>query len=871
MRQYLSVKERYPDAIVFYRLGDFYEMFFDDALVAARELDLTLTARNRGKDDEAPMCGVPAVSHEGYIAKLIRKGYRVAICEQLGDPRDGKGLVERDVVRVVTPGTFVQEDPEDRAATRFLMAFYPRGGLAGCAFLDAATGAFELFEIPLHGDRSSLPDLVARYDPREILVPDGPEATTEDAFATGDLPEPRPTFTRVPAGSYQPFEAHRMIKETFGDAAVESLGLSTRPLALAAAGAALGYVARTQRAVLAHVCPPRIVPERDLLALDGATLRNLEILKGTGGGREGSLVAIVDETLTAMGSRLLRSWLARPLCDPQAIGERQDAVEALRSKPADRARLRSALERVRDLERLTGRIALKVATPRDLMALAASLLPLPDIAATVATVPGSKLLAALARDLDPLADVRAQIVARLADDPPASHSDGGLVRSGFSTEIDELRALAHDAKSALVGIEARERERTGIGNLKVRYNKVFGYYIEVSKGQLANVPAHYDRKQTLVGAERFITPELKEHEDRALHAADRLVELEHALFVELRDAIAEQAGRIQETAARVARIDLLQGFGEIAEKRRYVRPVVSASDRIHIVDGRHPVVEAAVGFRSFIANDTDLDNSTRQILIVTGPNMGGKSTYLRQVALITLLAQTGCYVPAREAEIGVVDRIFTRIGASDDLARGRSTFLVEMSETAHIVAHATARSLVILDEIGRGTSTFDGLSIAWAVAEHLHDNPRVAAKTLFATHYHELTDLAMTCGRVKNVQIAVREWNDQIVFLRKIIEGASDKSYGISVAKLAGLPRAVIDRAREILSNLAQGELDERGMPRLAGGGRSQARSDGPVQPSLFPAPLHPILEELGAIDTASLTPLEALRILDAWQRRLRS
>jgi DNA mismatch repair protein MutS len=885
LRQYRRIKAEHPDAILMFRLGDFYEMFFDDALRASRALSLTLTSRGRGTANEAPMCGVPYHAAEGYIARLIRQGFRVAVCDQVEDPRAAKGIVRRAVTRVVSPGTIT--DPAQLAAREpnYIAALCPApapgGGLApeaiGCAYLDLSTGDFRLSEHRGPRAGASVADQLAGFAPREILCPEG--------IAAGSLLAREVVegvmASAAPAWTFAPQAARRALLQRLGTASLEGYGCEGRDLAIGAAGALLHYLQETQKADLKHITRVVWREEADGMVLDAATRRTLELVENArDGGRDGTLLSVLDRTRTAMGARMLRDWILRPLLSVESIRERLDAVEFLIARPTERAALCGLLARVHDLERLLARCSLGTANARDLLALRDSCAALPAIAALgVAFTPPA--LGRLVAGLDVLDDLRLRLAAMLADEPPATVREGGLLRDGVSPELDDLRAIRRDGRAYLASVEARERERTGIGSLKVRYNKVFGYYLEVSHAHRERVPSDYERRQTLVGAERYVTPELKEYEAKVVTAQDRIAALEYDLFVGLRSEVVEAAPRLRRTAGALATLDTLSALAEAAAEHGYARPRVEDSLRLRVADGRHPVVERRLDGERFVPNDCDMDAAERQILILTGPNMGGKSTYLRQVALIVLMAQAGSFVPAAEAEVGVVDRIFSRVGASDDLARGQSTFLVEMNETANILNNATRRSLILLDEVGRGTSTFDGLSIAWSVAEYLHDHPEVAARTLFATHYHEMTELALLRPRVKNLTMAVREWNDTIVFLRKVLEGAADRSYGIQVARLAGLPARVIERAREVLANLEREELSRDGRPKLARHLSPEAEmppvadADGaasvaaPAQLGLFPPLEDPVVEALRQASLDAMSPLEALNFLADLKRRI--
>ena len=870
LRQYREVKSEHPDAILLFRLGDFYEMFFDDALLASRALSLTLTARGRGTEGEAPMCGVPYHAAEGYITRLVGQGHRVAICDQIEDPRQAKGLVRRAVTRVISPGTVTDPGALEPRAPNFIasVATAASGDGFGFAVLDLSTGDFRLAEHHGPEARESLLEQLHSFAPREILVREGSDART---LLSPDPPEGI-LITTTPGWRFAAETATETLLRRFGTASLEGFGCEGRPLAIAAAGALLGHLQETQKADLRHVTRIAWTEAGDAMLLDATTRRTLEVVANArDGGRDGTLLSVVDRTATAMGARLLRDWLLRPLLRQEAIEARLEAVELLVERPSERAALAVPLGRVHDLERLLARCALGTANPRDLVALRESLFALPPIAARAVALT-APLLTRLLAGLDVLGDLGARLQAAIADDPPVAIKEGGILRDGFHAEVDAARAVRRDSHAILAAIETRERSRTGIASLKVRYNKVFGYYIEISHAHRDRVPDDYVRKQTLVGAERYITPELKEHESLVLGAEERLATLEYDAFVALRGEVVETAPRLRATALAIATLDALLSFAESAVQNGYVRPRIEASTRLEIQDGRHPVVERLLRGDRFVPNDCRIDTSERQILILTGPNMGGKSTYLRQVALIVLMAQAGSFVPAAAVTLGLVDRIYSRVGASDNLARGQSTFLVEMNETANILNNATPRSLLLLDEVGRGTATFDGLSIAWSVAEYLHDTESVRARTLFATHYHELTELALTLPRVRNMKMLVREWNDTIVFLRKVVEGAADRSYGIQVARLAGLPATVLERAREVLHNLEREELSRDGRPKLArhaeGGGET---SEPPAQLGLFAPGEDPIVREIRDVDTDALTPIEALNFLARLKARIRS
>jgi len=856
MQQYLAIKADYPDAILFFRLGDFYEMFMDDAVAAAKILDITLTSRNKGAAEEVPLCGIPYHSCQPYIAKLVEAGRKVAICEQVEDPRQVKGIVKREVVRVVTPGLVVDTETLDPRSNNYLLAVTSAGeDRWGLAFVDITTGEFRTTEMAGH---EALAGELASRNPTEVLLPEGDGG--DRLVAHLDLVLRSLAVNRVPDWVFAEDRAAGLLADFFPNTSLEAFGCAGLSGAIGAAGAVLHYLQETQKGTLSHLQPLKTYQAHDFMVLDDFTRRNLE-LTGTlhDGRRKGSLLGVLDRTVTAMGARKLRHWITHPLIDLEMIRLRHGAVEELVSQSLLREELRAAIDGIYDLERLNGRIALATANAKDLVALRSSLQKLPDLLEKLA-VAADPLLGSLCDEIDPLPDLKDLLARAIVDDPPFVLREGGLIRSGFHEELDELRTISREGKGWIARLEQEEKARTGINSLKVRFNKVFGYYIEVTRSHLDRVPEDYQRKQTLANAERFITPALKEYEQKVLTAEERLVGIEYDLFQEVRTQVAAEGRRIQTTADRLAVLDVLLGYAELAHERNYCRPVMDDSTELNIEEGRHPVIETMTLGERFVPNDVMMDTRDNQILMITGPNMAGKSTFMRQVALICLMAQVGSLVPARSAHIGLVDRIFTRVGASDNLTRGQSTFMVEMTETAKILNHATKQSLIVLDEIGRGTSTFDGISIAWSVAEYLHDHPEVAARTLFATHYHELTELGLTRERVKNYNVAVKEWDDKIIFLRRIVRGGASHSYGIQVARLAGLPAEVIDRAKEVLRNLESGEF-EAGAPRLA---RSLQR-DFPVPPQLglFDQTEDDLRRRLSEVDVSVLTPLEALNLLD--------
>ncbi len=867
MRQYFEAKRQHRDAIVFFRMGDFYEMFYEDALVAARALDLTLTSRSKDADGGSiPMCGVPHHAAETYLTRLVKKGFRVAICEQVEDPKKAKGLVRREVVRVVSPGTFVEGDYLEAREPAFLLAIAPSAptpgdgratqpavAVVGAALLDLSTGEFQAAEYHGTDGHRALLDELAVLRPREILVPGDTDIDVLVPAATRGAAR----LTVGEAWSFEYESARRTLLQQLRTHSLEGFGIEAHPTAVRAAGALVRYMLDTQKAELTHVRAVAYREHGDHLIIDPLTVRHLELVEAMGGGRTGSLLGELDHTVTPMAARLLRAWLLRPLVALEPIRDRLDAVEDFAFRTTDRGKAREALKAVNDMERLVARAALGTAGPRDLVALKASLQAVPRIRALLRDM-SAPLVTTLVAELDDVAETRDRIEASIIDTPPVLARDGGFIRDGVDAEVDELRTISRSGKQVIAEMEERERTRTGIASLKVRYNRVFGYYIEVSKSNLHAVPADYQRKQTIAGGERFVTPALKEYEEKVLGADERILERELELFEALRAAVAADAPRIQDTARALAALDVLAALAEAAALNNYVKPHLHDGDEFAVVDGRHPVVERHCP-DPFVPNDIQLDGAGRQLVILTGPNMGGKSTYLRQTALLSVLAQAGSFVPAREAKLCVVDRVFARVGASDNIARGQSTFMVEMQETANILHAATSRSLVILDEIGRGTATFDGLSIAWAVAEHLASSRRTRPKTLFATHYHELTDLADALPGVVNAHVAAREWRDDIVFLRKVIPGRSDRSYGIQVARLAGLPPEVISRARSILGALEDDAIARGARPTLAGG-----PAEGRQQLGLFetPTPADTVARRLREIDLDRLTPLEALTLL---------
>ncbi len=848
MRQYHSIKQQVPNALLLFRLGDFYELFYDDAITAARELEITLTSRSKDKDG-VPMCGVPYHAAEGYIARLIQKGFRVALCEQMEDPRLTKKLVKREITRIITPGTATEPNLLRSHENNYLAAIAIHGDRAGLAHVDISTGEFRVTEIDLADTVAALETLNAR----EVLLPAGAPL------------QPPCLRTDVEAWTFGRDYAEQSLKNHFHLLALDGCGLEGRPLAVGAAGAVLHYLRDTQKSALDHLERPSYYDRTESLVLDSVTVRNLELVEPlfAGESRESTLLAVMDQTVTGMGGRLLRRRLLRPSMDRTEIEARLDSVEELAAGTILREEIRKKLANVLDLERLLAKITLGTAGPREVLALGRSLAALPPIRQQVSAC-RARRLTDIASRIDELPEIRDRILNGLADTPPANIADGGSIRDGANAELDELRDLSRNSKQYIAQIEMRERARTGIQSLKVRFNNVFGYYIEISKSNLHLAPADYDRKQTLVNAERFITPELKELETKILEAEEKMLAIEREIFNEIRNAAAAEAVRIRESAGAVAELDVTASLAAIAAEGRYTRPRFSETGEMRIAAGRHPVIEKLTERDSvrFIANDLYLSDA-EFIAVITGPNMGGKSTYLRQAALLVILAQTGSFVPAAEALLPVVDRVFTRIGAADNLARGRSTFMVEMTETAVILNTATARSLIVLDEIGRGTATYDGLALAWAVIEHIHQ--RIRAKTLFATHYHELTELAEQLDGVRNLHVSVKEAGDQIIFLRKVEPGSADRSYGIEVARLAALPLSVIERAREILALHERTEVEVT--EELAPAPR-KARSGMQIQ--LFEPVNYEIADRIRALNIDQLRPIEALQLLSELQQELR-
>lgn len=874
MQQYMETKKQYPDCILFYRLGDFYEMFFDDALTASRELEITLTGKACGLEERAPMCGIPYHAVEGYLTRLVNKGYKVAICEQMEDPKLAKGLVKRDVIRIVTPGTNLNVQALEASKNNFLMCITYMPAKIGISVADVTTGDYYLTEVE---DLRKLNDELMKYEPSEIICN---EAFLVSGF---DVEHLRAKY-HISVNALEPhvFDddgCKRVLLRHFKVNTLIGLGIEEFPVGMIAAGALLQYLYDTQKTDLAHFTHIYPYLTNKYMLLDSATRRNLELTETLRDKQKrGSLLWVLDKTKTAMGGRLLRSMLEQPLIDKTEMEKRLDAIEELNKDSVSRDELREYLNPIYDLERLLSKVTYKTANPRDFIAFRNSLEMLPAIK-TVLKGFSKEELTSIENDMDGLQDIYELIKESIEEEPPISIREGGMIKDGFDETIDMLRNAKRDGKQWLAQLEEQDRERTGIKNLKIKYNKVFGYYFEVTNSYKNMVPEDYVRKQTLANAERYTTPRLKELEDTILNAEDKLTTLEYDLFCKIRESIAMELERIQKTAKAVARLDVYASLSLVAERNHYVRPKLNEKGVIDIKDGRHPVVEQMITNDMFIANDTYLDNGNHCISIITGPNMAGKSTYMRQTALIVLMAQVGCFVPAKSANIGVVDRIFTRVGASDDLASGQSTFMVEMNEVANILRNATSNSLLILDEIGRGTSTFDGLSIAWAVIEHISNRKLLGAKTLFATHYHELTELEGKMHNVNNYCIAVKECGDDIVFLRKIIKGGADRSYGIQVAKLAGVPDMVIDRAKEIVEQLTDNDITEK-IQSIAVDVKNESK--GKKQPKLDEVDLaqmslfdtvtdEDVLKELMEVEVNTMSPLDALNTLYRLQNKLKN
>ena len=870
MAEYVKTKQQYKDCILFYRLGDFYEMFFEDALTVTKELEITLTGKDCGLEERAPMCGVPFHAAETYINRLIEKGYKVAICEQVEDPKKAKGLVKREVIRVVTPGTTLDAASLDESKNNYLMSIVSMEDHFGCAIADISTGDCFLTEVD---KPQKLLDEINKFVPAEIICND---AFFMSGVDTDDLKN-RLGICVFPldAWYFDDSLCKRTLKEHFHVNTLEGLGIQDYDSGVIASGALFLYLQETQKSALSHMAGIRPYAAEKYMLIDSSSRRNLELVETLREkNKRGSLLWVLDKTKTAMGARTLRSYVEQPLIDAQEINRRLEALEELNKSPMLRDEIREYLNPIYDLERLISRISYQSANPRDLVAFASSLEMLPHIRQILKDFK-TPLLTELYEDMDPLEDIAALIKSAIVEEPPLAQKDGGIIREGYHEDVDKFRRSRTDGKKWLTELEAREKERTGIKNLKIKYNRVFGYSLEVTNSFKELVPENYIRKQTLTNAERYITQELKDLEDLILGAEDKLYALEYELFCEVRDKVGAEVVRIQKTAKAVAALDVFASLALVAQRNNYVRPKINESGVLDIKNGRHPVVEQMIEHDMFIANDTYLDNQKKRVSIITGPNMAGKSTYMRQTALIVLMAQIGSFVPADKANIGIVDRIFTRVGASDDLASGQSTFMVEMTEVANILRNATAKSLLILDEIGRGTSTFDGLAIAWAVIEHISDTKLCGAKTLFATHYHELTELEGKISGVNNYCIAVKEKGDDIVFLRKIVKGGADKSYGIQVAKLAGVPDSVIRRAKELVEELSDADITAAVKDLTSASKKKQKIVYDQVdmaQMSLFDTVQdNDIVEEIRNLDLSHLTPMEAMNILYNLQNKIQN
>ncbi|HUU51122.1 MAG TPA: DNA mismatch repair protein MutS [Nitrospinota bacterium] len=857
MRQYLDIKSKHKDAILFFRMGDFYEMFFEDAKIASKVLEITLTSRNKEKDKSVPMCGVPCHASESYIARLINAGYKVAICEQIEDPKKAKGIVKRNVIRIVTPGTILNSPLVGSKENQYLASFvFCEEKVIGFAITDISTGEFFITELDGTSPFQKLKDELSRWNPRELLIPNNISDNEEisDYIKTLDI-----SINPYDDWVFSYDHAYRLFLDYFKVNSLDGYGCESRRVAVQAGGAILQYLQETQKTSLAHINKLTYYNTENYMIIDPSTQRNLELLKSLGDeSKKGSLLDILDLTITPMGGRKIKKWILRPLLNASEIRKRQDVVDEFLSNTILRGEVREALKEVYDLERLAGRISLSAANARDLSALKKSVLVLPRLNELI-NQSSSPLLNDLLSKWDNLQDIGELIERSIQENPPYSINEGGMIKEGFNSKLDELRKITKAGKDWISNFEAQEKKKTGINSLRVGYNKVFGYYIEVTKKNIPLIPPDYIRKQTLVNAERYITPELKEYEIKVLNAQEEICVLEYNIFQEIRESIIKEVNRIQKIAGIISTIDVLASFAEASSLYNYVKPKINENDVIHIAEGRHPVLEQIDVNNKFVPNDALIDCENNQILIITGPNMAGKSTYLRQVALIVLMAQTGSFVPAKQAEIGMVDRIFTRVGAQDFLTRGQSTFMVEMNEAANILNNATKKSLIILDEIGRGTSTFDGISIAWSIVEYIHD--KLEAKTLFATHYHELADLSLVLKKIRNYNFAVKEWNNEIIFLRRIVPGSTDRSYGIQVARLAGIPKEILERAKEVLCNLENTELDNKGKPKISYKKRGNQEEMG-EQFSLFAKRVDVLMEEIKRIDINNTTPMEAIKIL---------
>ena len=855
LKQYVAIKKEYPDSILFFRLGDFYEMFYEDAKVASKVLGIALTSRNKSGKNPVPLCGVPHHSAEPYLAKLLKEGHKVAVCEQVEDPKTAKGVVKRKVVRVLTPGAIIDTEKLDSKSNNYLASVYVNNNSYGFAYTDISTG---IFRTTSFDTLEALIDELSQMEPKELLIQDDEArgVVTKAALARSH----NALVTELDSWIWDIDRSKEVLMDHLSTKTLEPFGLDEHPSSISASGALIQYLKDTQMEEMPPLDEPSYYEKSECLLVDDSTKRNLELLKNIRGDSEqGTLFWVLDETMTSMGARLLKFWISNPLIKIKDIEIRLDAVEEFKSKPRLKSDLRAVLKNVSDIERLIGRICTTSARPRDLGALRDSSYHIADIKNKIEDT-DTKILKQISRGIDDLSDIREMLERVIVDEPPVSPRDGGIIKKGVNLALDELRAIRRDGKKWIAELESKEKEATGISSLKIGYNKVFGYYIEVTKTHSSSVPENYIRKQTLVNAERYITQELKEYEEKLLGAEDKILEIERELFEHVRVKVAQESERIRRTASLIATVDVFCSLSEVAEKYDYIRPKISNNKELELKNNRHPVIERMDLGEGFVPNDIRLDSKENQVLIITGPNMAGKSTLIRQVALTVLMAQMGSFVPASDAIVGIADRIFTRVGASDNLAKGHSTFMVEMVETAFILRHATDKSLVILDEIGRGTSTFDGMSIAWAVAEFLHD---LGSRTLFATHYHELAELAISKKRTKNYNIYVKDNGEKIIFLRKLIPGATSHSYGIQVAKLAGVPDKVIKSARKVLLNLEKSQSQLRDS--ILGGQTSLfAESENAVETAE-----HPLVEEIKELDTNSMTPLDALTKLAELKKKL--
>ncbi len=865
MNQYLQIKRNQKDAILFFRLGDFYEMFFDDAKIASSILGLALTSRGSGKNARVPMCGIPYHAADNYIARLIKAERKVAICEQIGDPKSTKGIVKRQIVRVITPGTLIDQNILKSNHNNYLVSVYKKTqGEYGLAAVDLSTGEFKITQ--LESEEKMLSEL-CRLQPAELLLC----SNLKDDNSIKEKIRQRNINAIVSEVEDWVFDfsyCYEKLVSHFKTQDLRGFGCQNMTSGITAAGAALFYLENTQKTEIKHINKITPYSLNRIMVLDGIAQRNLELVRSMRGDKKGTLLNELNFTNSAMGNRLIVQWIQQPLLDIEKINERLDAVEQLKKDQVLRTNLKEALKNILDMERLLGRISLGVANARDVLNLNESLKIIPQLKQLLVSSEAG-LLVNIRLNLDEQQPLVQLLDKALCPDAPLSVREGRMIKQGFNSELDDLKYITRGGKEWIAKLQQEEIKRTGISSLKIKYNRVFGYYIEVSKANLHAVPADYMRKQTLVNAERFITPALKEQEEKIITAQEKMIDLEYRLFMDICAKVLQNLSEIQKTASFIARLDVLNSLAEASARNNYIRPVIDNDLTIDIEDGRHPVLENMLGANKFIPNPTHLDCQDNQVLIITGPNMAGKSTYIRQVALIIIMAQIGCFVPAKSARIGIVDKIFTRVGAADDISAGMSTFMMEMSETANILNNATARSMIILDEIGRGTSTFDGLSIAWATAEYLHENPVMRPKTLFATHYHELTEMELLFKGVKNYNVSVREWNEEVIFLYKLVKGSADHSYGIHVARLAGLPQEVIYRAREILSNLEINSMSEEGIPSLV---KSDVKKTGrrEMQPELFQSRENPLVARIRGLDINNLSPIEALNLINEWKNSLK-